>query len=103
MAAKSGVSGVLSKAITGIDGFDEISLGGLPHNRTTLVMGGAGTGKSVFALQALVRAAAKRKQAGIFVAFEENIAAIFANAAAFDWGLSSLARKRLFFMDAQLS
>ncbi len=103
MAAKSGVSQILSKAVTGIDGFDEISLGGLPRNRTTLVMGGPGTGKSVFALQTLVRAAAKHKQTGIFVAFEENIAAIFANAAAFDWGLSSLARKRLFFMDAQLS
>ena len=103
MAAKSGVGQILSKAATGIEGFDEISLGGLPRNRTTLVMGGPGTGKSVFALQTLVGAASKRKQAGIFVAFEENIAAIFANAAAFDWGLPSLARKRLFFMNAQLS
>src|SRR5690242_5626666 len=85
----------LSKAATGIDGFDDISLGGLPRNRTTLVMGGPGTGKSVFALQTLVRAAGKSKQAGIFVAFEENIAAIFANAAAFDWGLPALSRKRL--------
>src|SRR6185369_12399514 len=40
---------------------------------------------------------------GIFVAFEENIDAIFANAAVFDWGLPALARKRLFFMNAQLS
>ena len=82
MAAKSGVGQSLSKAATGIEGFDEISLGGLPRNRTTLVMGGPGTGKSVFALQTLVGAASKRKQAGMFVAFEENIAAIFANAAA---------------------
>ena len=66
-------------------------------------MGGPGTGKSVFALQTLVGAARKRKQSGIFVAFEENIASIFANAAAFDWGLPALARKRLFFMNAQLS
>lgn len=103
MASGGGVGHPLSKAATGIDGFDEISLGGLPHNRTTLVMGGPGTGKSVFALQTLVGAARKRKQPGIFVAFEENIAAIFANAAAFDWGLPSLTRKRLFFMNAQLS
>ena len=48
-------------------------------------------------------AAGKHKQPGIFVAFEENIEAIFANAAAFDWGLPALARKRLFFMNAQLS
>ncbi len=103
MAAKSGAGQLLSKAATGIEGFDEISLGGLPRNRTTLVMGGPGTGKSVFALQTLVGAARKSKQSGIFVAFEENIASIFANAAAFDWGLPALARKRLFFMNAQLS
>ena len=66
-------------------------------------MGGPGTGKSVFALQSLVGAASKHKQPGIFVAFEENIDAIFANAAAFDWRLQALARNRLFFMNAQLS
>lgn len=101
--AKSVSRQQLLKALTGIQGFDEISLGGLPRNRTTLVMGGPGTGKSVFALQSLVGAAGLHKQPGIFVAFEENIAAIFANAAAFDWQLPRLARKRLFFMNAQLS
>jgi circadian clock protein KaiC len=103
MATSSAVTPTLSKVATGIDGFDEISLGGLPRNRTTLVMGGPGTGKSVFALQTLVSAARRHKQPGIFVAFEENIDAIHANAAAFDWRLPSLARTRLFFMDAQLS
>ena len=82
--AKSAPGQVLQKSLTGIKGFDEISLGGLPRNRTTLVMGGPGTGKSVFALQSLVGAASKHKQPGIFVAFEENIDAIFANAAAFE-------------------
>ena len=101
--AKTAPRPQLLKSLTGIQGFDEISLGGLPRNRTTLVMGGPGTGKSVFALQSLVGAAGKHKQPGIFVAFEENIEAIFANAAAFDWGLPALARKRLFFMNAQLS
>jgi circadian clock protein KaiC len=94
---------VFQKALTGIPGFDEISLGGLPRNRTTLVMGGPGTGKSVFALQTLVSAASQRKQPGIFVAFEEDIDAIFANAAAFDWNLPALSRNRLYFMNAQLS
>jgi circadian clock protein KaiC len=94
---------VFQKALTGTSGFDEISLGGLPRNRTTLVMGGPGTGKSVFALQTLVSAASQRKQPGIFVAFEEDIDAIFANAAAFDWNLPALARNRLYFMNAQLS
>jgi circadian clock protein KaiC len=103
MAVKSGAGHLLSKVPTGIEGFDEISFGGLPRNRTTLVMGGPGTGKSVFALQTLVGAARKSKQSGILVAFEENIDSILANAAAFDWGLPALARKRLFFMNAQLS
>jgi circadian clock protein KaiC len=94
---------VFQKALTGTSGFDEISLGGLPRNRTTLVMGGPGTGKSVFALQTLVSAASQRKQPGIFVAFEEDIEAIFANAAAFDWNLPALSRNRLYFMNAQLS
>jgi circadian clock protein KaiC len=101
--AKSASRPVLLKSLTGIKGFDEISLGGLPRNRTTLVMGGPGTGKSVFALQTLVGAASSRKQPGIFVAFEENIDAIFANVAAFDWPLTKLVRNRLFFMNAQLS
>jgi circadian clock protein KaiC len=100
--AKSAPNQVLQKNLTGIHGFDEVSLGGLPRNRTTLVMGGPGTGKSVFALQTLVGAAGRR-QPGIFVAFEENIDAIFENTAAFDWRLSALARSRLFFMNAQLS
>ncbi|HEU4780573.1 MAG TPA: circadian clock protein KaiC [Steroidobacteraceae bacterium] len=101
--AKTAPRKLLSKALTGIRGFDDISLGGLPRNRTTLVMGGPGTGKSVFALQTLVGAASRHKQPGIFVAFEENIDAIFTNAAAFDWGLPALERKHLFFMNAQLS
>lgn len=57
MAAKRDVTQrLLSKAATGIQGFDEISRGGLPRNRTSLVMGGPGAGKTVFALQALVNA-----------------------------------------------
>jgi circadian clock protein KaiC len=94
---------LLSKAATGILGFDEISRGGLPRNRTSLVMGGPGAGKTVFALQALVNAARERKQPGIFVAFEEGPGAIFANAATFGWGLPALARSALFFLDARLS
>jgi len=93
----------LSKVATGMQGFDEISRGGLPQNRTSLVMGGPGTGKTVFALQTLVNAARERKQPGLFVAFEEGASEIFANAATFGWGLSALARNTLFFLDARLS
>ena len=93
----------LSKVATGIQGFDDLSLGGLPQNRTSLVMGGPGTGKTVFALQTLVNAARERKQPGIFVGFEESTDEIFANAATFGWRLPALARGALFFLDARLS
>jgi circadian clock protein KaiC len=63
---------VVTKVPTGILGFDEITDGGLPRGRTTLVMGGPGCGKTVFALQALVMGAQNRLEAGIFVAFEES-------------------------------
>jgi circadian clock protein KaiC len=92
----------LYKMATGICGFDELC-GGLPRNRTTLVMGGPGTGKTIFALQALVSAARNRKQPGIFVGFEESPQEIFANSGTFDWRLAVLAKTSLFFLDARLS
>ena len=94
---------VVTKVPTGILGFDQITDGGLPRGRTTLVMGGPGCGKTVFALQSLVTGANKRKEAGIFVAFEESTRQIVANAATFGWDLPSLVKKKLFFLDAQLS
>ena len=102
-AKKNVTARLLAKAATGILGFDEISRGGLPRNRTSLVMGGPGTGKTVFALQALVNAARERKQPGIFVAFEEGPDEIRANAATFGWGLPAMAQSSLFFLDARLS
>jgi circadian clock protein KaiC len=93
----------LSKIATGIQGFDEVSRGGLPRNRTTLVMGRAGSGKTVFSLQSLVNAVRQRREPGIFVAFEESTGQIAENAAAFDWGLSALPNSKLFFLDAHLS
>ncbi|MDB4884201.1 MAG: circadian clock protein KaiC [Gemmatimonadetes bacterium] len=92
------------KVLTGIRGFDEITEGGVPRGRTTLVMGGPGCGKTVFALQSLVHGVSGKKEAGIFVAFEESTSEIIANAATFGWDLPSLAKKKkLFFLDARLS
>ena len=59
-----------SKLATGISGFDELSYGGLSLNRTSLVIGGPGSGKTVFALQTLVNAIRERQEPGIFVSFE---------------------------------
>ena len=93
----------LPKMPTGIEGFDEVSRGGLPRNRTTLVMGRPGSGKTVFSLQTLVNAVRSRRERGIFVAFEESARQIAQNAAAFDWGLPALPESKLFFLDAHLS
>ncbi|MEZ4637976.1 MAG: circadian clock protein KaiC [Caldilineaceae bacterium] len=91
-----------AKAPTGIEGFDEITRGGLPRNRTSLVMGGPGTGKTVFALQFLVNGARDYDEPGIFVTFEETSQRIVANAAGFGWDLPDLQEQKLFFLDAQL-
>jgi circadian clock protein KaiC len=93
----------VKKVLTGIQGFDEITDGGLPSGRTTLVMGGAGCGKTVFALQTLVNGAHRTKEAGVFVAFEESTRQIVANAGTFGWDLPTLEKKKLFFLDARLS
>jgi len=91
----------LPKAPTGIRGFDEITGGGMPRGRTTLLVGGPGSGKTIFALQFLVHGARNRKEPGIFVAFEETSKRIVANAESFGWRLPDLRRKELFIMDAQ--
>ena len=89
------------KAPTGITGFDEITGGGLPRGRTTLLLGGPGSGKTIFALQFLVHGAQNCKEPGIFVAFEETSNRIVANAESFDWKFANLRPKKLYFLDAQ--
>lgn len=89
------------KASTGIDGFDEITRGGLPCGRTTLLVGGPGSGKTVLALQFLAHGAQDCEEPGIFVAFEESSQRLMANAESFGWKLPELQRrKKLFFLDA---
>lgn len=93
----------VTKTLTGIQGFDEITHGGVPRGGTTLVMGGPGCGKTVFALQSLVSGLERTKEAGVFVGFEESTRQIMGNAATFGWDLNALAKKRLYFFDARLS
>ena len=92
----------IARASTGIAGLDEMTYGGLPAGRTTLLAGGPGSGKTILALQFLIHGARKSKEPGIFVCFEESPARIAANAAGFDWKLEQLQPKKLFFLDAQL-
>lgn len=93
----------IQKMPTGIVDFDEITNGGLPRHRTTLIMGTPGSGKTLLALQALVNGAQQWGEPGIFVAFEENSHQIVQNAATFGWDLPTLERERLFFLDARMS
>ena len=90
----------LSKIATGIRGLDEITLGGFPRCRATLLAGGPGCGKTLIALQALVSGAANGEP-GIFVTFEENPERIIANANSFGWNLVELEQQKLFFLDAK--
>ncbi len=62
----------LTKAPTGIRGFDEITGGGLPQGRPTLVAGGPGCGKTLFGMEFLVRGATQFGEPGVFVSFEET-------------------------------
>jgi circadian clock protein KaiC len=91
----------IRKTPTGIEGFDDITGGGLPLGRTSIIMGGPGSGKTVFALQTLVNGARLCGERGIFVAFEENSRSIIANAASFGWDLPD--EDRLLFLDAGMS
>ena len=91
-----------TKASTGIIGLDEMTGGGLPRGRTTLLVGGPGSGKTILALQFLVNGAEKAGEPGIFVAFEETPKRIVGNALGFGWDLAGLERKKkLFFLAAQ--
>lgn len=92
---------VTAKSATGIGGFDEITHGGLPQGRTTLLVGGPGSGKTLFALQFLAHGARNCRENGIFVGFEESAERIVANAASFGWQLGKLRPKQLYFIDAQ--
>ena len=91
-----------NKASTGITGLDEKTGGGLPRGRTTLLVGGSGSGKTILALQFLVHGARQLDEPGIFVAFEETPRRVVGNAETFGWELPELQKDhKLYFMDAQ--
>jgi circadian clock protein KaiC len=84
----------LPKCPTGIQGLDEITDGGLPRGRPTLVCGGAGCGKTLFAAEFLVRGATQFGEPGVFMSFEETEAELKANVASLGFDLTSLVRRK---------
>ena len=80
--------GMLPKAPTGISGLDEVTGGGLPRGRPTLVCGPAGCGKTLLAMEFLVRGITEFDEPGVFVAFEESAEDLIANVASLGFDLA---------------
>ena len=89
----------LLKALTGVQGLDEITGGGLPRGRPTLVSGGAGAGKTLFGLEFLVRGATQYNEPGVFISFEETIPDLTINAASLGFDLGRLVADKKLFLD----
>ncbi len=84
---------LLPKASTGIRGLDEITRGGLPQGRSTLVTGGTGTGKTLLGLQFLVAGAREHGEPGVLVTFEESAEKVTADVASLGFDLDGLQRE----------
>jgi circadian clock protein KaiC len=89
----------LPKCPTGIQGLDEITGGGLPRGRPTLVCGGAGCGKTLLAAEFLVRGAVQFGEPGVFMAFEETEKELKANVASLGFDLEGLVRRKKIVVD----
>ncbi|HYW33167.1 MAG TPA: circadian clock protein KaiC [Gemmatimonas sp.] len=86
----TGVSVGLRKSPTGIDGLDEITDGGLPAGRSTLICGAAGCGKTLMAMEFLVRGATQFDEPGVFFAFEEQVEELADNVRSLGFDLNAL-------------
>jgi circadian clock protein KaiC len=84
----------LQKISSGISGLDEITGGGLPKGRPTLVCGNAGCGKTLLAMEFLVRGAVDHNEAGVFMSFEENEEELTSNVASLGFDLNALAAQK---------
>jgi circadian clock protein KaiC len=90
---------ILSKAPTGIKGLDEITGGGLPKGRPTLVCGGTGCGKTLLSMEFLVRGATQFGDPGVFMSFEERSDELTKNFASLGFDLDELAARKLLVFD----
>jgi len=98
-AKSSSTATRLPKCPSGIQGLDEITGGGLPRGRPTLVCGGAGCGKTLLAAEFLVRGAAQFDEPGVLMAFEETEKELTANVASLGFDLDGLVRRKKIVID----
>jgi len=84
----------LLKCPTGIKGFDEITEGGLPQNGTTLVSGNAGSGKTLFGIDFLIKGATDYNEPGILMSFEETEDELYKNVASLNMDLPGLVSRK---------
>lgn len=89
----------LAKCPTGIQGLDELTGGGLPKGRTTLVCGSAGCGKTLFGVEFLLRGATLYDEPGVLMTFEETAQEISENVASLGWDLNQLIAQEKIFID----
>ncbi len=89
----------LPKALTGISGFDEITSGGLPKGRPSLICGGAGCGKTLFAAEFLIHGIQEFNEPGVFIAFEETPDELAKNVASLGVDLNRLIRQKKMIVD----
>ena len=90
---------ILPKSPTSIQGFDEITGGGLPKGRPTLICGGAGCGKTLFAMEFLVRGATLYNEPGIFISFEETEKELAENVASLGFDLDRLIKQKKIWLE----
>jgi circadian clock protein KaiC len=89
----------LAKTLTSIQGLDEITGGGLPKGRPTLVCGGAGCGKTLLAMEFLIRGATEHNENGVFISFEETEKELTANVASLGFDLNLLVKQKKIWLE----
>lgn len=89
----------LEKSLTGIKGLDEVTRGGLPRGRPTLICGGPGSGKTLLASEFIVRGALQFGEPGVFMSFEETSDDLTKNVASLGFKLDDLVAQKMIFLD----
>src|SRR6187399_2367139 len=89
----------LPKSKTGISGLDEITFGGIPQGRPTLICGGPGCGKTLFSIEFLINGATRFKEPGVFITFEEKTDELTMNVASLGFDLEKLQKEKKLRLD----